>query len=428
MKTKLAILVAGMFLASAASVSATTRYVWQSSPSPLPPYTSWATAATNIQDAVGAAAAGDHIVVTNRVYPGGVAVTNPLALRSVNGPQLTVINGGGGIWCVYLTNGASLSGFTLTNGAGGGVWCESASAVVSNCTLTGNSSEAGGGASGGTLYNCTLTGNSAPWGGGAYACTLYNCMLTRNYSYVYFPYSTPALGGGAYECTLYNCTLTGNYATSDPPEAYDNHGGGAFGGTLNNCTLTGNSAKWGGGAAWSTLNNCIVYCNNNTAYWPANNYAVTLNYCCTPDPWDIDAGFGNITNAPLFVNYAAGDFRLRPDSPCIDAGTNLAGLLTNDILGLPRPMDGNGDGIAPFDIGAYEFNPYRFAPTLHLSASGFQFTVCGEPGRSVRIERSRDLVNWEYAGEVPIPACGQTLIDPVATSESKLFYRAIRVP
>jgi len=48
--------------------------------------------------------------------------------------------------------------------------------------------------------------------------------------------------------------------------------------------------------------------------------------------------------------------------------------------------------------------------------------------RSGRIERSPDLVNWEYAREVPIPIGGQTLIDPAVTIEPRLFYRAMRVP
>src|SRR6185503_15200143 len=118
-------------------VPATVRHVDVNSASPTPPYTSWATAATNIQDAVDAAVAGDEIVVTNGIYATGgrehngiancVAVDKPLVLRSINGPQFTVIDGGQSVRCVYITNGVSLSGFTLTNGAGG-VLCESRSA------------------------------------------------------------------------------------------------------------------------------------------------------------------------------------------------------------------------------------------------------------------------------------------------------------
>jgi len=80
-------------------------------------------------------------------------------------------------------------------------------------------------------------------------------------------------------------------------------------------------------------------------------------------------------------------------------------------------------------MGAHEFNPYRFAPTLQLTPDGFQFTVRGEPGKSVRIERSRDLVHWEFAGQVPIPANGQGVMqDPATRTEPQQFYRVISIP
>ena len=136
MRTKLNLLAAGIFLL-AGSASAATRYVWQDSPSPGPPYTNWASAAHVIQDAVDAALTGDAVLVAGGVYATGgravgtnllvnrVAIDRAITVESLMGPEVTVIqgyqvpgttNGDGAIRCVYLTNGASLSGFTLTKG------------------------------------------------------------------------------------------------------------------------------------------------------------------------------------------------------------------------------------------------------------------------------------------------------------------------
>jgi hypothetical protein len=50
---------------------------------------------------------------------------------------------------------------------------------------------------------------------------------------------------------------------------------------------------------------------------------------------------------PRFVDPEARDYRLRADSPCIDAGTAL-GTVIEDLLGIARPQD------AGWDMGAFE--------------------------------------------------------------------------
>ncbi|HXB59413.1 MAG TPA: hypothetical protein VNU95_07600, partial [Candidatus Acidoferrales bacterium] len=93
------------------NASATTYYVNAGNSAPVSPYTSWLTAATNIQDAVAQTANGDTVLVTNGVYAFGgvtamggvltnrIAISNAVTVESVNGPWATAIVGEG------MTNG-----------------------------------------------------------------------------------------------------------------------------------------------------------------------------------------------------------------------------------------------------------------------------------------------------------------------------------
>jgi hypothetical protein len=76
------------------------------------------------------------------------------------------------------------------------------------------------------------------------------------------------------------------------------------------------------------------------------------------------------------LNRAAGDFHLRYGSPCIDAGTNLSDSITTDLDGHPRPLDGNWDGTAAFDVGAFEYDPQ----TADSSSDGIPDYWCCQYG------------------------------------------------
>ena len=298
--------------------------------SPSSPFLSWATAATNIQDAINAASPGDIILVTNGVYSSGgkvvagdltnrVALDKPVIVQSVNGPFATAIlgagatNGTSAVRCALVTDGAALVGFTIQAGAtrsagdtttlrsGGGVWCAAPGAVVANCVIRSN-----------TVYSN---------GGGAYQGTLMNCFITANYSSLF------SAGSATYNSTLINCTVVSNaYA------AY--------------------IANYAG-----TFVNCIVYFNGGGNY---DGNAVLSYSCTTPQP----SGNGNISAAP---KLALDQIHLTSASPCRGAGTNLTSR--SDIFG--------NAWANPPSMGCAEWQPAPLIaqPVFHLTSSPVGFNI-----------------------------------------------------
>jgi parallel beta-helix repeat protein len=89
---------------------------------------------------------------------------------------------------------------------------------------------------------------------------------------------------------------------------------------------------------------------NNVWNNSRGDYYNDSTYPFVPSP-----GTGEISADPLFIDAANRDYHLSESSPCIDAGTN-GNAPTTDCDGKPRPIDGNRDGTAIVDMGAYEYN------------------------------------------------------------------------
>ncbi|GAF87033.1 unnamed protein product, partial [marine sediment metagenome] len=274
----------------------------------------------------------------------------------------------------------------------GGVVIEGAKGTMNNCTFYGNVANDGGGAflkgtSSFVLQNCTFIGNRAAkgMGGGIHGYikntySLVNCRFVGN--------SARHNGGGVFnsgesKATLANCVFIGNSSI---------HGAGGMSNLpdkkgpsyarLTNCTFMANSSgvTTGGffsrGENSSTLSNCILWSNTDrdSSLESAQVYCegAVINNCCIQGWTGKLGGTGNFGDAPLFIDFDGPDntigteddnLRLKPGSPCINAGDNAA--LPTDKLDFdsdvdpnePIPFDIDGkprilNGIV--DIGAYE--------------------------------------------------------------------------
>lgn len=359
---------------------------------------SWAQPFLTISNGLAKATApGDVVIVSNGTYFtwfGQLQLTNPVTLVGTNGATATIVDAGNSNRCLWISNAQAVArGFTFQRGripggaVAGGIRLDAG--TVEACMIVSNSAGAVNSAGGGVqiagsagnvaiLTNCVIAFNTCGGGGaGVYSavntaarivdCTIISNTVTANQG-----------GGGFYinnsAGTLENCIIIGNKTTGD-----FNYGAGyGVGATLRNCLVVNNSAPGYGGVFMSggLVENCIF----------AGNYSDTTNTACGlhqngttvirntvvydnkgmgPDYKSDGAnsvtysltipqvsGAGNTNANPLFINLAAGDYRFRPDSPCIDRGTNQAWMSAGrDLAGNARISPAATGRV---DMGCYE--------------------------------------------------------------------------
>ncbi len=325
-------------------------YVDASCANPTAPYTSWATAATNVLDAVDWARDNSVVTVARGTYPtsGTIRLDEGFSLVSRDGPEATILDGCRHHRVLHVNHArAFVAGFTLQNGrhevnlgeCGAGV--SIVGGVVSNCIVRGNGNNGtircyGGGAvvSGGLMTGCVITNNSITSdicsGGGLWlsgAGVVENCLIAHNTC-------SAGAGGARMSGHMRNCTITSN--TGRDPAFYNEYSNGSVVNTI----IYGNTAT--GASVTNPDFNAVPAKATNV--WSSAAFGVSTTGAA-------------LVGDPRFRNAAAGDFTLSPRSPCRNAGWGAPTKSAVDLLGNPRIRS------KAIDIGCYE---EQNGPATHI--------------------------------------------------------------
>ena len=294
--------------------------------------------------------------ISNNVLTGNVACNGGGIQVVLGSPAIT-----GNAFIGNRADCSQLGGTGVFWGGGVSLQGGGGAAVVANNTFVGNL--AGSGSAIGTfgagtprIFDNTMTGNTA---------TDANCSLDGGT--IWMTNNTDAdiiqnviagnagtcsggivfFSGGAHGPAMVNNTIALNGGTS--ASGIYVVGTGTRTRIVSNIVLgTPGSIAMGCGTLFASPSPSM----NNNVMWSSGGTAAS-NLCAAKVGVN-----GNISVDPQLVAPASGDYRLSPNSPAIDTGDGTDLLIPpSDFAGAPRVQDGNVDGIAVIDIGAFEASP-----------------------------------------------------------------------
>ena len=403
---------------NAVSAYSNVAYVNAASENPVPPYETPEKAARTIDDTLGVVFIPEESYATIYVEAGDYELTKTtewilsrnIHIQSRSGLRDVYINGKGKSFHIQSgADGVVLSGLVISNAAPyGTAWgvFDFSKGTLTNCAAIKCSGGFAGGAHvAGTskVIDCLFDGCSSydSNGGGSHSlgaflvkesgfadrCVVTNCSGANN--------GAVQVDGGTLSRTAFygntgsgrtvvqtggmvdSCVIVGNKSNGATGNCVGIY---TTGGTVRNCLVAGNTASAGGyagirtnnpknGANSSVIENCTITANHGSHAGAISVDTTTWRNCVSFGNDGADS-LGNATctaclfgRDPMFADAANGDYRLTGASPCVDGGMDVAwGADGVDLDGNERVVDGNGDGEAAIDIGAYEYDPAKAPP------------------------------------------------------------------